>query len=64
MLPLDMTDNENTFIRWEIWRTRSNVNDPSITDFLRIENSTPTEDNLETSRTKDDTSNDEHITYL
>ncbi|KAG5571878.1 hypothetical protein H5410_061644 [Solanum commersonii] len=35
-----------------------------MADLLGIENDTSTQDNLETSGTKDDTSNDEHIAHL
>ncbi|WMV29709.1 hypothetical protein MTR67_023094 [Solanum verrucosum] len=45
-------------------RPRTNVIDQPMADLFGIESVTPTEYNPETSGTKDDTSNDEHIARL
>ncbi|KAG5605902.1 hypothetical protein H5410_027394 [Solanum commersonii] len=45
-------------------RPRTNVIDQLMADLLGIESVTPTKDNPETSGTKEDTSNDEHIALI
>ncbi|KAG5631637.1 hypothetical protein H5410_003354 [Solanum commersonii] len=59
-----MSDDANALPQLTVRRPRTNVIDPPMADLLGIESVTPTEDNPETSGTKDDTSNDEHIAPL
>lgn len=56
-----MSYDANALHQWIVRKTRTNLVDPSMADLLGIKSVTPTEDNFETSATKDDTSNDEHI---
>jgi len=59
-----MSGDANALPQWAVRRPRTNVIDPPMADLSGIENGTPTENNPETSGTKDDTSNDEHIARL
>ncbi|KAH0706411.1 hypothetical protein KY285_010913 [Solanum tuberosum] len=59
-----MSDDANALHQWAVQRPRTNVIDPPMADLLGIKTGTPTEDNSESSGTKDDTSNDEHTARL